>query len=360
MSTEPRETSGASDGQPGQAPGGLRGGLGGSPWTCFPGCGALNPEIADSCGVCQARNPRLGPYAGAVKATCAHPGCENQAGGGPDPCSRFCLSHCPASDAPPKHSLRCKECGSAQIRRKSRLAPFVFRCRACGYVGGAARVLFENPNQPKHIIEPEVQGELARSGWNILKDLMSLLGRLERDGVVDPGHYQEGGRYLVEEAKAYLAEGERPEGLRITPIPVVGQNPGLARAWRAAEALAAAQQLELHTDAAGFPVLVVPKTFHPVRPEESPVPGQRPGAIPTPDHGGPHFVTTEAGTVVLGFGLHAGYQLRLTETSAGHVFVDVATPYGATLLSAHLTIVRPHADAKAPTPAPDSGCGDPQ
>ena len=52
------------------------------------------------------------------------------------------------------------------------------------------------------------------------------------------------------------------------------------RAWRVSEGLARHAGLELHTDAGGFPVLVAPKSYHPVRPEEAPVPGQTPSDPP--------------------------------------------------------------------------------
>lgn len=61
-----------------------------------------------------------------------------------------------------------------------------------------------------------------------------------------------------------------------------------------------------------------------------------------PDRGPPHFVTEEPGTVVIGFGLRQGYQLRLTELSNGAVHVTVRTPHGVNLLYAALKIGHPH------------------
>lgn len=49
------------------------------------------------------------------------------------------------------------------------------------------------------------------------------------------------------------------------------------RAWKVAERLAREEGLEIHSDASDYPVLVVPKTYHPVRPHDGPVPEQSEG-----------------------------------------------------------------------------------
>jgi hypothetical protein len=57
------------------------------------------------------------------------------------------------------------------------------------------------------------------------------------------------------------------------------------RAWKVAERIAREEGLELHSDASDYPILVVPKTYHPVRPHDGPVPGQSAPrhAAPCPD-----------------------------------------------------------------------------
>jgi hypothetical protein len=64
---------------------------------------------------------------------------------------------------------------------------------------------------------------------------------------------------------------------RLEPIPAVGSTPGhlhKVRAWKVADDLSREKGLEVHTDAGGYPVLVVPRTYHPVRPHDAPVPDQ--------------------------------------------------------------------------------------
>ena len=97
---------------------------------------------------------------------------------------------------------------------------------------------------------------------------------VEISGLVMTG-YSEKARIKL----ARLAASEYKRGRESMTVASTGRP--LTRAWRAAEQLAADQGLGLHSDSQGFPVLVVPKSYHPVRPEESPVPGQAPRDTPS-------------------------------------------------------------------------------
>ena len=67
------------------------------------------------------------------------------------------------------------------------------------------------------------------------------------------------------------------EPLVVRPVPIVCQTIAQVhkiRSWKVAEALAREGSLEIHSDANDYPVLVVPRTYLPIRPHDGPVPGQ--------------------------------------------------------------------------------------
>ena len=85
------------------------------------------------------------------------------------------------------------------------------------------------------------------------------------------------------------------EPLVVRPVPIVCQTIAQVhkiRSWKVAEALAREGSLEIHSDANDYPVLVVPRTYLPIRPHDGPVPGQ---ASPR-EHEGPDVESMRAYT----------------------------------------------------------------